>query len=425
MRVRYIYSACVVVETSGPRILSDPWFTPGAYDGSWYQYPALPDPIAAIGPVDLIYISHIHPDHYDPIFLRRYLAAHPAARLIIGAQQPPYLANRMRIDGFRPEIVERLSVGETELLIVPNRADNDPKSEIDSAIAIRSGNRCVVNMNDNAFVPAQVARILEFCPGGRVDFALLPYSGAGPYPQTFEFEDAAQLAAAAERKHEQFLDLFATYLDALRPLKALPFAGKYYLGGPLRRLNPYRGVPDAVELRARHGDRVVVLADGGQASYDLDTGIASAERHQPYDTAAIDAYLEGLDFNGYDYEREIVPLPSRSLPLLPVLMAAKRKARAKVRIDDPCWLVLRPEAGPTAFSMNLADDQAPSIHRAGETFDELSPRLEITIDERYLFGLLTRLYHWNNAEVGSMYRSRRVPHAYLPEIYQFLNMLQV
>jgi hypothetical protein len=53
------------------------------------------------------------------------------------------------------------------------------------------------------------------------------------------------------------------------------------------------------------------------------------------------------------------------------------------------------------------------------------PRLEISIDDRYLFGLLTRLYHWNNAEVGSLYRSRRVPETYRPEIYQFLNMFQV
>ena len=425
MRVRYIYSACVVVETAGARILSDPWFTPGAYDGSWYQYPALPDPVAAIGPVDLIYISHIHPDHYDPVFLRHYLAAHPGARLVIGMQQPPYLANKMRIDGFAPEIVEQLAFRDAELLIVSSRVESDPKSEIDSALAIRSGGHSVVNMNDNAFALEQVARILDFCPAGRVDFALLPYSGAGPYPQTFEFDDAAELAAAAERKRAQFLALFATYLDALKPAKAMPFAGKYHLGGPLRRLNPYRGVPDAVELRTLHGDRVVVLADGGEASYDLDSCVASAERTDAYDPAEIDAYLRTLEFQGYDYEREIVPLPSRSLPLLPVLAAAKRKARAKVRIDDPYWLVLRPEAGRSAFAMNLADDAAPSFHRAGERFDALSPRLEITIDARYLFGLLTRLYHWNNAEVGSMYRSRRVPQTYQPEIYQFLNMLQV
>lgn len=34
---------------------------------------------------------------------------------------------------------------------------------------------------------------------------------------------------------------------------------------------------------------------------------------------------------------------------------------------------------------------------------------EITIDYRYLYGLLTTVYHWNNAEVGSHYFVNRYP----------------
>src|ERR1700683_2512444 len=107
MRVRYIYSACVVIETSDSRILCDPWMTDGIYDGSWYRYPVIEDPIAVIGDLDAIYVSHIHPDHYDPVFLHSYLSAYPETRLIIGAQTPPFLANKMRVDGFKPEILRQ------------------------------------------------------------------------------------------------------------------------------------------------------------------------------------------------------------------------------------------------------------------------------------------------------------------------------
>ncbi len=331
----------------------------------------------------------------------------------------------MRIAGFKPEIAERLTIGETELLIVPNEDDAGPQSEIDSALAIRRGTQSVVNLNDNPFGPRQVARLLEFCPGGRPDFALLPYSGAGPYPQTFEFAEPAQLEAAVARKRRQFLDLFARYLKALDPKKAMPFAGKYYLGGPLARLNRYRGIPDAVEVQREHGGRVVVLADGGNASYDLDTGAASAVRDAPYNLEAIDTYLSGLGIEGYDYEREIRREPQHALPILPLLANAKKRARANVKVDGPYWLVLRPKSNGRTFLLNLGDDEAPSVHPGSRGFDELAPRLEIKIDDRYLFGSLTRLYHWNNAEVGPQYRSLRVPDRYRPEVYRFLNMFQV
>ncbi|MGH7087698.1 MAG: MBL fold metallo-hydrolase [Stellaceae bacterium] len=424
MRVRYVYSACVVIETADVKILCDPWFTPGAYDGAWYQYPPIDDPVATIGPADLVYISHIHPDHYDPRFLRRYLAAYPTAQLIIGAQQPPYLANKMHLDGFAPHVVDALAVGGTDLLIPINYTSGDPKSEIDSALAVRAAGRSVVNLNDNPFAPDQVARIREFC-GDRIDFALLPYAGAGPYPQTFHFADRRLLEAAVEEKRRQFKALFARYLEALDPIKAMPFAGKYYLGGALAPLNPYRGIPDAVELIARHGDRVMVLADGGKAYYDVERSIASASRTEPYDQAAIERHLRTVGAGGFDYEREVAPYPDHPLPILPLLAAAKSRARTKVKLADPYWLVIRPEMGEKSFALNLADDRAPSAFPPDACFAHLEPRLEMTIDDRYLFGLLSRLYHWNNAEIGSHYRSLRVPETYRPAVYQFLNMLQV
>ncbi|HEY2399752.1 MAG TPA: hypothetical protein VGI23_05315, partial [Steroidobacteraceae bacterium] len=54
--VRYVYSACVLTCTPDVRILHDPWFTEGIYDGSWFHYPQVMDPIRSIGEVDLIYI---------------------------------------------------------------------------------------------------------------------------------------------------------------------------------------------------------------------------------------------------------------------------------------------------------------------------------------------------------------------------------
>ena len=55
INVKYIYSACIVTETDNIRILHDPWITEGIYDGSWFHFPKVDDPIKAIGDVDLGY----------------------------------------------------------------------------------------------------------------------------------------------------------------------------------------------------------------------------------------------------------------------------------------------------------------------------------------------------------------------------------
>ncbi len=423
MKVRYVYSACVVITTEDVRICTDPWFSPGIYDGSWFQYPPLPgDPADIIGEVDYIYISHIHPDHYDAAFLKRFLARWPHTHLLIGETTPPYLANKLRIDGFVAEAITHKVIGDTHLRIYANNAYE--AENIDTALTVVRGEQSVVNLNDNPIDVEQIARILEALPGRRPTFALLPYSGAGPYPQTYEFSRQELLEAAASRKCEQFLAAYGEYLERLQPLKSLPFAGKYWLGGPLAALNRYRGVPDAAEALKRFPEQTVILADGGQAELNLDMMSASATRTTPYERDDIETHLAGIDFRGYDYEREIRPLTGKSLPILPLLRTAAEKARALSRVDDPYWMCFKVPTSSNFFVVNVArDNDAP----VGVTPDvsRLEPRCEIFIDERYLFGLLSRLYHWNNAAIGSQYRCRRVPDVFKREAFNVLNHLHV
>ena len=70
MKVTYINSACLQIESSGVSILTDPWFTEGIFNGSWYKIKDI-NPFDYIIQPNIVYISHIHPDHYDPDFLKQ------------------------------------------------------------------------------------------------------------------------------------------------------------------------------------------------------------------------------------------------------------------------------------------------------------------------------------------------------------------
>lgn len=197
------------------------------------------------------------------------------------------------------------------------------------------------------------------CPNRAPDFALLPYAGAGPYPQTFVFDDEAVMMQAARRKEAQFIAQYARYMEALRPAKAMPFAGKYYLAGKLAPLNRYRGVPDAYVVKEIWGDKAVLLEDGGSATYDLETRAASAERRAAYDEGDVGRFLAGVADVEFAYERELTPDPGREFPILPLLATAKRRAGDKIAIEGTFWLVFRPDGMRQWYALNAGDKAPP------------------------------------------------------------------
>jgi UDP-MurNAc hydroxylase len=420
MKVRYIYSACVVIESEDLTLCCDPWFTPGIYYGSWYQYPPLPkDPVDVIGKVDAIYVSHVHPDHYDIDFLRRYLDRFPDTQIIIGETDPPYLLRQMKSDGLNPTVVSETQYGDTCVNIIANQAyeyDN-----IDTALVVTRKNLSVANMNDNPFDKKQIQDVLSLCPTGRPTVALLPFAGAGPYPQTYELP-AEEALEAATRKRKQFLVNYSNFLENLNPLKAIPFAGQYFLGGPLKSMNDHRGVPDAPEVPKELGDTSVVLEDGGQAYIDLETLDCSAVRTETYDPVKVRRHLNEIPFKGMAFENEINQDEANPDGLLELAQKSYVKAIAATKVEEPFWICLKPDRSEDYIAFDTCQDNGVS---ALSDVSHLQPRCEIFLDDRFLLGLLDGRYLWSIAEVGSQYRVKRVPNIYKREVYSFLNRLHV
>ncbi len=414
MRVKYIYSACIVIETTDCRICCDPWFTQGIYDGSWYQYPRIADPITAIGEVDLIYVSHIHPDHYDPEFLRALLIANPDCKILVGCENQDFLKTKMRRDGFEPLSVSRHLIGQTEIGIFPNFAHSEVN--IDSALAVKSGGLTVVNMNDCPFDENQVAAMREFC-GGDPDLACLPYAGAGPYPQMYMFENDYELAEAVEKKKNQFIDLFGRYFDNLRPKYAMPFAGLYYLGGALRTKNAYRGVPDSLEVKEKFGDSVVVLEEE-YGEIDLKTDEIVGRRSRHHDSVTRDRYLSQFDSVPYPYK--LIPDVSDE-EIIALLKDAHCKAVKRIQNLPPRWICFKI---PNSKYLCVNSEQ-PGLVSVVDEVGGFKEREVISIDRRLFHGLLTKKFHWNNAEIGSHFEFCRVPSSYDQRVYNLLNFLHV
>lgn len=421
--VRYIYSACVLTYTPDVRILHDPWFTEGIYDGSWFHYPQVEDPIRSIGEVDLIYVSHIHPDHYDSAFLNRYFAVYGEKEILIGDHSPNHLAGKMRADGLKATVLSSpRTIGNTSIMIQPHKTGS--VADIDTFIVVKyfDGSRlhCVANVNDIVFDEEMISTVKV--AAGQPDILLCGYTGAGPYPQTYFDADDPALVREAEKKKQDFFKRYMRLTRAIDAKVNLPFAGKYILGGKLVGLNDHRGVADATEVLALDARAVVLADDGGEINTtDLRPSRVRTERYALADMRRREREIAGL---AMDYERLMAAQETHQLPLKRLLAAAARRACRDSECDFDYFFVLPLPGGELAvLNASRTAEQPITFVRRGASLPQ--PRTEIDIDARYLFGLLTNVYHWNNAEVGSQYNSRRTPNEFNRKAQSYLTFLRV
>jgi len=405
IKITHHYSACVTIETPDVKILCDPWFTDGIYDGSWFLYPKPEnEPIEA----DVIYISHVHPDHYDPVFLKRKF---PKTPIIIQDRDPNYLAMRMKADGLNFRIFKCGYFGETKVYILP---DFGTLWNIDSVLIVQHGNESVLNMNDCNAGEEFLQTIRKLAPDLTV--ALINQAGASAYPQVYYDVNDPALEVASKGKSKLFLNRYLGIGEFFDAKINVPFAGQYLLGGKLYYLNPYRGNADDVDVHA-YGSSSVVLSEGG--TIELGTLSCNRVRVGRIDTDNMAKYALSLSSQSYRYEREggyVVPehyyLEKEAFDNAMKKSPVKPEVHICIKlVDQNKWICMLP---------------SKNKFQVFDSVEDISPRWEAYPDPRLYYGLLTKKYYWNTAYVGSLYPIR-IPER-LPisdtEVTAFLNYFQ-
>lgn len=432
MKVQYLKSASVLVEHDGVRVLCDPWLTDGIYYGSWYHYPPLEITPEDFSDVDYIYISHVHPDHLDPETLRRLpdhipvLIANYKDRFVHRILKQCGFEQIIELQGHRPYrladdfFIEVLGADFCDPALCGHSFACQPEPDrstyaLDTLAIFHGGGKVVVNTNDCPYGLTASACKYIVDHYGKVDFLLVGYAGAGPYPQCFEHQDEEALMQKGEQKKRQFIRQCSDYLEALRPAYFLPFAGQYTLGGKLWHLNRYRGVPEledleslfASERSARGIASEMVLLNSGEW-FDLVEGAASSP-YRPISMTDKLAYIEReLSGKSYVYESDA---PCSSDELLLNLQEAQRHM-----IGQMATRGIRPRLHDWNVYMDVGDEEG--VYHVPLTEGEVAripirdivePCLAVQLDAKLLKRMLERKAHWNNAEIGSHLRFKRAP----------------
>lgn len=425
MKVKYIYSACIEIDCDGFKILTDPWFTDGAYDGSWYLFPKV-NPFDHISKPDLIYVSHIHPDHYDSTFLKKLEKKYGDIPIIIPDLNPNYLLFKGRSEGHNLTPTRFFKNDKVEIYVEENNTGS--LSDIDSALIVKdlATQKVLLNLNDCIYNQTHVDTLKNIINslGGDIDFLALGYTGAGPYPQTyFDLENQKNvLIDEAEKKKISFYERYKQYSQTFNAKYNLPFAGEYLLGGKLHKLNEFRGVADAIEIKD-FDDKAVILSNGGEI--DLVTGKILNERENPFSEDEINNRISSIKDKKFNYEEEI-NLPFEKINFMRLISQAAFKAKNKSELDGQYHFIfnLVDETNNTRTKIVLGTEDC-KLKQIGDENVDYPKYSEIIIDYRYFYGLLTTIYHWNNAEVGSHYFTRRIPNRFDEKVQNYLNFFTV
>jgi len=420
MKVKFISNACCVVETNeGTQILTDPWIENGVFEGSWCHFHKLKTSINDLQNIDAIYVSHIHPDHYDD----RFFNFPKDIPIIVLDHGLNFLHRKLLDSGYKNLIKiknkETIKFKDLELtLFAPfvkhNFFEDNSKigNLIDSAIIFQSDNQTIFNANDNQPSNDTCRELKSFF--GNFDLAMMNYNNAGPYPACFNNLTEEEKHIEHNNNLLRNIDFLHSNLKILTPKYFLPFAGAYVLGGKNHYKNKYLGTTtwdkciEILENKEKvRQTKYIALRE--QDTFDLGTGMSNKE-YIPIDKNEVENYINNvLAKIKYPYEGDSIPNIEKLTKDL-LLSSSKMHERLNgIKLIPDMDVFIKVEDK----SINVLSAENPK------------GKIECSLDLRLLKRILDRKSHWNNAEIGCHIEFNRNPNYYSPDIHTALQFLHL
>lgn len=421
---KFIANACgIFTGKNGTQILCDPWLIDGVFDGSWCHYPNVKTSFEDVKDVDAIYISHLHPDHFD----ERHFNFDKEKVIIIMDHGPNFLLKKLISLGYQNLI--KIKDGETIVfkefkltMFAPfakhNFHDSVIGNLIDSAILVSCDGVAALNANDNT--PTVESAEMIRTKYGPISLAMLNYNAAGPYPSCFDNLTETEKISEHHRILERNFNHVKAILQVMKPEFVLPFAGAYVLGGDLYHKNKYLGTTTWDNcgnwLRNNNIDSTKVVLLRENDTLNIETGV-SDKKYIPIDVNEMEHYIEQV-LSKIRYPYQLEPMPDKDKLILDIEQASIAMLGRMNRFGISSKFKVSIDAFSSCYQIY------PNF-KLLTTSEEVSGVLKCRLDERLLRNILYRKSHWNNAEIGahiSMYRS---PNKYEPDLHTGLQFFHL
>lgn len=392
-QITFVNHASVLISQGDRHLLTDPWYDGPAFHDGWLLLAETPgtEVEALLDRVTDIWLSHEHPDHFQPLFFKRHLNRLLARNIPIWFQKTP----DNRVAGFLRGLgltVHDMADGKTDH-IAPDFVITMIKADFyDSALLIRAGGTTIFNFNDCHFTDDQALRAIRKAHG-TCDVLLTQFSYAawkgGPD------NTAWRQKAAAEK-----IDGIRRQIAVLEPKAVLPFASYVRFANALNAyLNDAANRPaDVLRALSDSPAAVIFLAPGEQQ--DLTTLSQNPDSLAYWDRL----YAALPDMPVMTYRKTVTP------DQLQTSFAAYEK-RMKAR--NAAWLIgliarLRLFGGFQPLVVELIDQNVNvRIDLAGGQFDETSEPAHVACHSASLDFVFTNDFGFDTLTVNGCFEERQ------------------
>ena len=397
------------------KILCDPWLIDGVFEGSWYHYPPLETKISDIQNVDGIYISHIHPDHYD----EKNFNFPKDIPLIILDEGPNFLKKNLIEKGYKNfvEIKNNETVKFKEFNLTMYKPFTKHIFEeslignlVDSALVLNDDNITAINFNDNT--PDEKACTFLKDKFNKIDLAMLNYNAAGPYPSCFDNLSKEEKINENNRILKRNFDHLCKIIPILEPESVLPFAGSYIIGGKNYYKNEYLGTTildecaDYLKHNLSFENKIITLQEN--QTFDIQNK-EQVEKYERIDLDKMKKYIYSIKDKKYEYENDNNPDIST---LINDLKTASNKMVERLKKFN---VILQTNV---FIKINKKDIQIVK----GKDHNK---KLYCELDSKLLRRILDKKAHWNNAEIGTHINFKRYPNKMDPDVHTCMSFFHL
>ena len=413
----------IFIGSEGTSILCDPWLVDGVFEGSWCHFPPLSTKIDDVKDVDAIYISHLHPDHFD----ERNFEFDKSKPLIVLDHGPNFLIKKLELLGFKNLI--KIRDGQTKkykefalTMFAPFAKHNfhDAKigNLIDSALLIECNGLSALNANDNTPTIEAAEMLRE--KYGSISLAMINYNAAGPYPSCFDNLTKEQKIEEHSRILKRNFEHLKSVIEHMQPKFLLPFAGAYVLGGSLHEKNEYLGTTTWDEcaqwIKTNYNGETDVVLLRENDSLNIQNGQADKEYISIVPNEMKDYIVNQLSKIKYPYQNDDQPNIEQLTKDLEIASKRMLDRCSKFNIESSFKVLIGIEG--TNFQIY------PQFEKSKDSSNNDNTLL-CNLDLRLLRRILDRKSHWNNAEIGAHISFIRTPNTYEPDLHTALQFLHL